>query len=73
MHYVGTYVAWGSHSNGWWAEGEVKFYVDGDDGWPVITGTGTEGYFLGLYNFYGQWLVPGAHNPLLWPAPGDHS
>lgn len=29
-HYVGTYMAWGVHNNGWWGEGEIKFYLDGD-------------------------------------------
>ncbi len=23
-HYVGTYMAWGVHNNGWWGEGEIK-------------------------------------------------
>ncbi|MGH8861212.1 MAG: glycoside hydrolase family 172 protein, partial [Jatrophihabitantaceae bacterium] len=30
-HYVGTYFAWGTNSPGWWGEGEVKFYLDGDE------------------------------------------
>jgi Protein of unknown function (DUF2961) len=51
-HYVGTYVAWGSNNNGWWGEGEVKFYLDGDDEFPTIASTGTEDYFLGSYNFW---------------------
>jgi len=51
-HYVGTYVAWGSNSNGWWGEGELKFYLDGDQQWPTIASTGTEDYFLGSYNFW---------------------
>ncbi len=25
-HYVGTYLAWGVNSSGWWGEGEIKFY-----------------------------------------------
>jgi len=29
-HYVGTYMAWQVNSNGWWGEGEIKFYMDGD-------------------------------------------
>ena len=24
--YVGTYIAWGVNNNGWWGEGEIKFY-----------------------------------------------
>lgn len=49
--YVGTYMAWGSRSTGWWGEGEIKFYLDGDDKFPTICGTGTEDYFCGSYNF----------------------
>ena len=29
-HYVGTYLAWGVNSSGWWGEGEIKFYLDDD-------------------------------------------
>jgi Protein of unknown function (DUF2961) len=50
-HYVGTYLAWGVHNNGWWGEGEIKFYMDGDKEFPTINGTGTEDYFCGSYNF----------------------
>ena len=50
-HYVGTYLALGVHNNDWWGEGEIKFYLDGDSGWPTICGTGTEDYFGGAWNF----------------------
>ncbi len=50
-HYVGTYMAWGVNNNGWWGEGEIKFYLDGDREYPTICGTGTEDYFCGSYNF----------------------
>lgn len=50
-HYVGTYMAWGVNNNGWWGEGEIKFYMDGDKEYPTICGTGTEDYFCGSYNF----------------------
>lgn len=50
-HYVGTYMGWGSNSCGWWGEGEIKFYMDGDREFPTICGTGTEDYFCGSYNF----------------------
>ncbi|HPY30749.1 MAG TPA: DUF2961 domain-containing protein [Verrucomicrobiota bacterium] len=50
-HYVGTYMAWEVHSTGWWGEGEIKFYMDGDKEFPTICGTGTEDYFCGSYNF----------------------
>jgi len=49
--YVGTYMAWGVNNNGWWGEGEIKFYMDGDSEFPTICGTGTEDYFCGSYNF----------------------
>jgi hypothetical protein len=49
--YVGTYMAWGVHNTGWWGEGEIKFYMDGDQEFPTICGTGTEDYFCGSYNF----------------------
>lgn len=49
--YVGTYLAWGVHNNGWWGEGEIKFYIDGDTKYPTINGTGTEDYFCGSYDF----------------------
>jgi hypothetical protein len=49
--YVGTYIAWGVHNNGWWGEGEIKFFMDGDTEYPTICGTGTEDYFCGSYDF----------------------
>lgn len=49
--YIGTYLAWGVHNNGWWGEGEIKFYLDGDKEFPTINGTGTEDYFCGSYDF----------------------
>ncbi len=49
-HFVGTSMGWGVNNTGWWGEGEIKFYMDGDK-WPTICGTGTEDYFCGSYNF----------------------
>lgn len=49
--YVGTYLAYGAHNNGWWGEGEIKFFMDGDTKFPTICGTGTEDYFCGSYDF----------------------
>jgi hypothetical protein len=34
-HYVGTFLAWTQLSNGWWGEGECKFYLDGDTAYPT--------------------------------------
>lgn len=51
-HYAGTYLVWNQLSNGWWGEGEVKFFIDGDaDDAPTICGTGTEDYFGGAWGF----------------------
>jgi len=52
--YVGTYMAWGVNNTGWWGEGEIKFFMDGDGEFPTICGTGTEDYFCGSYNFENQ-------------------
>lgn len=52
--YVGTYMAWGVNNTGWWGEGEIKFFLDGDKEYPTICGTGTEDYFCGSYNFENQ-------------------
>ena len=41
--YAGTSMAVELHGNeNWWGEGEVKFYLDGDDVFPSVTSTGTE-------------------------------
>ncbi|MEN6407232.1 MAG: glycoside hydrolase family 172 protein [Thermoguttaceae bacterium] len=49
--YVGTYMAWETQQKGWWGEGEIKFFMDGDRQFPTICGTGTEDYFCGSYGF----------------------
>lgn len=59
-HFVGCYMAWGLNNNGWWGEGEIKFYMDDDTDFPTICGTGTEDYFCGAYNY-----DPGTVNPRL--------
>ena len=56
--YVGTYLAWTQLSNGWWGEGEIKFYMDGDGEFPTICGTGTEDYFGGAWGFGDDLLRP---------------
>ncbi len=66
-HYVGTYLAWGVNNAGWWGEGEIKFYLDGDDEWPTICGTGTEDYFGGAWNFE---FPPGQYGVFTGPYTG---
>ena len=50
-HYVGTVLGWTQFSDGWWGEGEIKFFIDGDGEFPTICGTGTEDYFGGAWGF----------------------
>lgn len=68
-HYVGTYLAWQVNNNGWWGEGEIKFYMDGDQDYPTICGTGTEDYFGGAWN----WEQPiGTYRTYSTPYLGMH-
>lgn len=50
-HYVGTYLGLSALQRYWWGEGEVKFYIDGDEKYPTICGTGMEDYFGGSWSF----------------------
>jgi hypothetical protein len=71
-HYVGTFLAWTQLSNGWWGEGEIKFYLDGDRDHPTICGTGTEDYFGGAWGFAGQtYSTPFLGYPLYRKEPGE--
>ena len=49
--YVGTYLALQTLERYWWGEGEVKFYLDGDEEFPTICGTGMEDYVGGSWSF----------------------
>jgi D-arabinan exo alpha-(1,3)/(1,5)-arabinofuranosidase (non-reducing end) len=64
-HYIGTYMVWGSNSPGWWGEGEIKFFMDGDEEFPTICGTGTEDYFCGSYGFH----KPGTSDYQIFSTP----
>jgi hypothetical protein len=63
--YVGTYIAWSAFSNGWWGEGEVKFFLDGDSEFPSIIDGGTEDYFGGAWNFWIDGLEKEFNTPYL--------
>lgn len=74
-HYVGTYMYWGSNSNGWWGEGEIKFFLDGDKEFPTICGTGTEDYFGGAWCFEGKdkyetYMTPYSGMPMISKPDG---
>jgi len=70
-HYVGTYMAWTQLSNGWWGEGEIKFYIDGDDKFPTICGTGTEDYFGGAWGFGDTYSTPFLGYPLWYKKENE--
>ncbi len=64
--YMGTVIGVRSLSEGWWGEGEVKMYIDDDEDYPTICGTGLEDYIgsawgLGVHNtsYQGAPLVHG--------------
>ena len=59
-----------NYGNFWWGEGEVKMYLDGDNEFPTIVGTGTEdyvgdGYGLPVFNetYQGCPLIIEEHDP----------
>ncbi len=56
--YVGTFMAWQQNNAGWWGEGELKMYLDGDQEFPTICGTGTEDYFGGAWCFEDDFSAP---------------
>ncbi|KAB2649162.1 MAG: glycoside hydrolase family 172 protein [Verrucomicrobiota bacterium] len=70
--YVGTFLAWTQKSDGWFGEGEIKFYMDGDKAFPTICGTGTEDYFLSSYGFSRIYSTPYV-GVTLKNGPGDKS
>jgi len=70
-HYVGTVLGWNQFSNGWWGEGEIKFYMDGDGKFPTICGTGTEDYFCGAWCFGETFCAPYTGYPLWHKKEGD--
>jgi hypothetical protein len=49
-HFVGVTMSILENQDGWWGEGDDMFFIDGDPH-PSITGTGSEDYFLGAYDF----------------------
>lgn len=56
-HFVGTVVTVQANSDGWWGEGNDIWYVDGAPK-PVITGTGSEDYFCGAWDFGHAFQLP---------------
>jgi len=57
-HYVGTHMCWQQNTEGWWGEGEIKAFIDGDGEYPSYCGTGTEDYFGGAWCFGDNYSAP---------------
>ncbi|MFA7674017.1 MAG: glycoside hydrolase family 172 protein, partial [Clostridia bacterium] len=57
-HYAGTHMCWQQNTEGWWGEGEMKAFIDGDKEFPTYCGTGTEDYFGGAWGFNGNYSAP---------------
>jgi hypothetical protein len=62
-HFVGTFLSVMANSDGWWGEGNDKFYVDGAEK-PTIEGTGSEDYFCGAWDFQHSFSNPYSGVPL---------
>jgi hypothetical protein len=56
-HFVGTVVTVMANSDGWWGEGNDNWYVDGVTK-PTISGTGSEDYFCGAWDFGHTFQLP---------------
>ena len=65
-------MAWQVNNNGWWGEGEIKFFLDGDGEFPTLCGTGTEDYFCGSYNFENKMAKPPRYQEFTTPYAGMH-
>ena len=52
-HFVGVTLSVVENADGWWGEGDDRFFVDGERT-PSLHGTGSEDYFLGAWDFGGK-------------------
>jgi len=52
-HFVGVTQSVLQNQNEWFGEGDDMIFIDGDK-MPTINGTGTEDYYNGAWDFYGQ-------------------
>ena len=67
-HYVGVTMGYGINNSRWWGEGEIQFFIDGDEEYPTICGTGTEDYFGGAFN----WEIDGQYTTYSTAFCGMH-
>jgi hypothetical protein len=55
------------NDNNWWGEGEIKIYMDGDQEFPTICGTGSEDY---ICLSYGMQQTPFQYHGCSWNQNG---
>jgi hypothetical protein len=65
--YVGTVVGIRTLEDHWWGEGEIKIYMDGDEEFPTICGTGSEDY---VCLSYGMQQTPYLYHGCSWNLDG---
>ena len=68
-HYVGTYMAWGVNNTGWWGEGEIKFFMDGDERVPDHLRHRHRGLFLRRLQFRSGHGRPRPYSEPMWNSP----
>jgi hypothetical protein len=72
-HYVGLTLGVVQNQDGWWGEGDEMLFVDSVDK-PTISGTGSEDYFLGGWDFGTRFTYQTYGAPLVGAElAGSHS
>ena len=56
--FAGCFLLWQQNNSGWWGEGEMKMFLDGDREYPSICGTGTDDYFCGAWGLQKSFTSP---------------
>jgi hypothetical protein len=62
-HYVGCNLSIEQNAEGWWGEGDDKFFIDNETT-PTLWGTGSEDYFGGAWCYLNEFAHPYIGMPL---------
>ena len=65
--YIGAVLGIRTLEENWWGEGEIKIYMDGDNEYPTICGTGSEDY---VCLSYGMQQTPYMYHGCSWNNDG---